>query len=115
MSNAKCPLAVAAIACLYIVAGAVGLVLHFPHSGIFHQDDVWTALVELIALTAGVFMLKGQNWARWLAIVWMAIHVAISWPEVAAIVIHTVFLAAIAWLLFRPESRQFFSKKQSAG
>jgi hypothetical protein len=114
MSLAKCPMPVAVIACLYVVAGVVGLVLHLPHTGVFHQGDVWTALTALAALAAGAFMLKGRNWARWLAIAWMAFHVVVTWPSVAAMVIHSLFLAAIAWLLFLPESRQFFAEGQSA-
>jgi len=102
------PIAVLIIACLYIVVGAAGLVGHFPRHMIFHQDDYWIELTELLALVAGVFMLLRQNWARWLAIVWMAFHVAISWPVVSRIAIHTVFLAVIAWLLFRADARRYF-------
>jgi uncharacterized membrane protein len=77
---------------------------------VFHQDDVWIELTELLALVAGVFMLRGYNWARWLALAWLAFHVAISWAAPSRIAIHTVFLAAFAWLLFRPDARRHFDR-----
>ena len=33
------------------------------------------ALFELLAVLAGVFLLKGRNWARWLLLLWIAFHV----------------------------------------
>jgi len=39
----------------------------------------------------------------------MAFHVAISWPVVRLVVIHTLILAAIAWLLFRRDARGYFT------
>jgi len=102
------PIAVWIIACLYIAVGALGLVGHFPRHMVFRQDDVWIELTELLALVAGVFMLLGKNWARWLAVAWIAFHVAISWPVVSRIAIHAAFLAVIAWALFRADARRYF-------
>jgi uncharacterized membrane protein len=115
MSASKRPVAVLIVACLYIAVGAVGLVHHFPRPMVFHQDDIWIELTELLAIIIGVFLLRGHNWARWLAIAWMAFHVAISWPAVRQLAIHTIILAAIAWLLFRADARQFFTADRSAG
>jgi hypothetical protein len=113
MSARKLPIQVLVIAWLYILVGAVGLVDHLPRRMVFHQEDVWIELTELLAVTAGAFMLRGHNWARWLAIAWMAFHVALSWPVVRQMVVHTLILAAIAWLLFRPEARGFFESDQN--
>jgi hypothetical protein len=114
MSARKLPIQVLVIACLYIVVGAVGLVDHLPQRMVFHQDDVWIELTELLAVIAGAFMLRGHNWARWLAIAWMAFHVALSWPVVRQMAVHTLILAAIVWLLFRPEAQGFFENDWSA-
>ncbi|MGA3032746.1 MAG: hypothetical protein ABSD70_05655 [Terracidiphilus sp.] len=108
MAARKPPIAVLIVACLFALVGTVGLVRHFPRSLVFHQDDVWVLLTELLAIVAGVFLLRGQNWARWLALAWMAFHVAISWPVVGQIAVHTLILALIAWLLFRPDARRYF-------
>jgi hypothetical protein len=114
MSARKLPIEVLVVACLYILVGTVGLVHHFPWPMVFHQDDVWIELTELLAVIAGLFMLLGRNWARWLAIAWMAFHVALSWPEVSKLAIHALFLAAIAWLLFSRQARQFFANDRNA-
>jgi len=112
MGANKRPISVWIICCLYMVVGALGLVRHFPPHMVFHWDDVWIELTELLALVAGVFMLRGHNWARWLAIAWLAFHVAISWPEAAKIAIHTLFLAGFAWLLFRPDAQRYFASEK---
>ena len=113
MAGRKPPVTVIVVACLFILVGAAGLVGHFPRSLVFHRDDLWVLLTELLAIVAGVFLLLGQNWARWLALAWMAFHVVISWPALGALAIHTLFLAAIAWLLFRAGAREYFVRKQS--
>jgi hypothetical protein len=110
MGAKRRPIGVWIVSCLFIAVGVVGLVHHFPQHMVFHQDDVWIELTELLALVAGIFMLLRHNWARWLAIAWIAFHVAISWPDVSKIAIHTLFLAAFAWLLFRADARQYFAR-----
>ena len=54
-------------------------------------------------------MLRGANWARWLALAWMAFHVAISylngWDKVA---VHALFLVVIAYFLLRRSSAEYF-------
>jgi hypothetical protein len=108
MGASQRPIAVWIISCLFLAVGLAGLIFHFPRHMVFHQDDFWIETTELLAVVSGVFMLRGHNWARWLALAWMAFHVAISWPEVSKIAIHATFLAAIAWLLFRPDARRYF-------
>jgi hypothetical protein len=54
-------------------------------------------------------MMRGQNWARWLAVAWMAFHVILSaFHAVRELAIHSLFLAVIAWILFRPEGARYF-------
>ena len=74
----------------------------------FQQNAAWIELVRLLAILCGAFMLRGRNWARWLALAWMALHVAISFPARNQVAFHLVFLVVIAWLLFRPEAMQYF-------
>ncbi len=114
MSKRKCPIEVLFVAWLYILVGALGLVGRFPRHAVFHHEDFWILLVELIAVIAGVFMLRAHNWARWLAITWMAFHVVISWPDAKHLLTHIVILALIAALLFRRASRQFFASAADA-
>jgi len=36
-----------------------------------HSDDLPAESVRLSGIVAGVWMLRGENWARWLAIAWI--------------------------------------------
>src|SRR5688572_26815562 len=35
-------------------------------------------LSRILQIVAGVFILRGSNWARWLLVVWIAFHIVIS-------------------------------------
>jgi hypothetical protein len=103
------PVPVLVVAFLYLAVGGVGFVYHFRE--ISSPDGIWVELTEFLALVAGVFLLLGRNWARWLAVAWMTFHVVLSatrsFREMA---IHTAFLVIIVWLLFRPDSGRFFRR-----
>ena len=47
---------------------------------------------------------KGRNWARWLLVVWMAIHVAISIGQPKQLIAHLLIFGFITFLLFRPRA-----------
>ena len=98
--------AVVAIAVLYIVVGSAGFVSHFPHH--WQTEDFLIEVTELAAVICGVALLRRKNWARWLAIAWMALHVAISFPVTTQVAIHLSFLIVIAWALFRSPTRGYF-------
>lgn len=69
---------------------------------------MWIELTELLAILAGAFMLLDHNWARWLALAWMAFHVAISFPVLRQMAVHSIIFGVIAWLLFRPDVGRYF-------
>jgi hypothetical protein len=102
----KPTVAVFATAVLYISVGFGGFVSHLPHD--WHGEDILIEVTELLAITCGVFLLRRKNWARWLALAWMALHVAISFPVRAQVAIHLCFLIVIAWALFRSTTRGYF-------
>ncbi|ACO32928.1 MULTISPECIES: hypothetical protein [Acidobacterium] len=106
MTTPKRPLSVLVVACLYLLVGCIGFVYHFHN---FHQlDFIWIELTEALAIVAGAFLLQGRNWARWLAIAWMAFHVAISYGDWHKLVIHFCIFVLITWLLFRADARSYF-------
>ena len=75
----------------------------------FQNDIVWVELVRVLAIVSGIFMLRGRNWARLLAMAWIAFHVVISifhsWSQVA---MHALILLVFAFFLFRPAANRYF-------
>lgn len=110
MSARKRPVAVLVIACLFMAVGALGFVHHLLRPSTIHENALRSEFTELLAVAAGAFLLRGKSWARWLALAWMAIHVATCWPEVRQVATHALVLAAAAWLLFEPEAQRYFAK-----
>jgi hypothetical protein len=100
------------ISWVYVAVGVVGFVHHARESNAqaVHQlEGIWVMLLSLLAIAAGVYMLRGRNWARWLAIAWMAIHVVVGgFHSLEQCVIHLVLLALFAYFLFRPEATAYF-------
>ena len=112
----KCPLAVTILSCLLILAGAVGLVYHLSDLSSakpFKYELIWISLLRLLAIISGVFMLAGRNWARWLTLAWITLHVGLSfYHSLQEVAFHAVLLAVFAYLLFRPEARAYFGTAQ---
>jgi hypothetical protein len=110
------PFAITALGWLYIVVGIVGLVHHgWVAVRSFHPEDIWILLSQVVALVAGIFMLRGANWARWIAFLWIAAHVVIAWlngPRQA--LFHAIIFVGITILLFRADARAFFRTKTAA-
>jgi hypothetical protein len=115
MSLPKRPVLIMAVACLYIAVGAIGFVRHFDTLRPPTQEGIEIEVTEIVGLVAGIFLLRGHNWARWLAIAWIAFHVGLSafhaWPEFMT---HLAFFLAIAWILFRSEASAYFRHKPPA-
>ncbi|HEX4808924.1 MAG TPA: hypothetical protein VH325_08345 [Bryobacteraceae bacterium] len=115
----KRPLSVTVIGCLYIVTGAIGLAFHLTDlkpQHPFQYDIVWISLVRLLAIVSGVYMLRGSNWARWLAIAWIAFHVVLSaFHSPLELLLHALLCAAFAYFLFRPQATQYFCSTRNSG
>jgi hypothetical protein len=117
----KCPPAVIVIACLFAVAGGVGVAYHateFNFHGPFQGELVLVCLIRLLAVVAAVFMLRGHNWARWLLMVWLAYHIVLSAFHTAAqVIVHSLLLGVIGFFLFRPEASAYFraAKRRAVG
>jgi hypothetical protein len=111
----KRPISVLLIAWLYIAVGVIGFVYHFRDlriQGALQYDAFLIEVTELFAVICGVFMLRGQSWARWLAVAWIALHVILSaFQELRGFVMHCLILGLIAWAVFRPEASRYFRNR----
>jgi ABC-type Mn2+/Zn2+ transport system permease subunit len=115
----KRPRPVTVVGWLVIAVGIFSLAVHsreMMRQTSVHSEDVWFVIVPLLAVAAGIFTLRGHNWARWLAVLWMGAHVAISfydsWQMVAT---HTALFLLIAYALFDREARAYFRHAEAAG
>ncbi len=114
MDKAKCPVAIWIVAALYMGVGiftasrmVADLFQHHPYS-------VESGLAGLVAIVAAAYLRRGDNWARWLALAWIAFHVAISYRVPSEWMAHLGIMAAIGVLLFLPSSRRFFAGQVAA-
>jgi hypothetical protein len=108
----KRPISVTIFSWLYIVVGVLSTASHYAefrtHKPMLNEV-VWITVLGAAAIVAGVFMMRGKNWARWLALLWMATHVVISALHLMrGLVIHSLLLLLIAYFLFRREAREYF-------
>ena len=108
MNSNKRPLSVTVVACVFLLVGVVGFVFHFKQALVSPSDGIWIELTEVLAALSGAFLLRGHNWARWLALAWMVFHVILSFGAFRQFAIHAVIFAAIAWALFSPEAARYF-------
>ena len=107
----KRPLQVTLISILYIFTGAAGLVHHSLEikGKPFEYYGILALAISLLAILAGACMFLRKNWARWLAIVWISVHVVISFFHTRQeMLMHAVLLVLFAYLLFRPECNAYF-------
>ncbi len=119
MSHIKRPFAVTVVSWLIIAAGVFGLVRGFVGAKAlwpFPMDLTWIVLLDVMWVACGIYLLRGRNWARWLTVVWMAIHVAIvSLYMPRMIVAHVLIFAMIAYLLMlRSDVREYFRGEAAA-
>jgi hypothetical protein len=105
----KRPFAVAFLGWLFIFVGLGALLYHLIKGAL----DFWMILIvlfELIAVLAGVFLLKGRNWARWLLLAWIAFHVISSGLNSLSMSLpHLLLLIAAGYFLFTPPDSRYFS------
>jgi len=110
------PWSVIVVACFFVVAGAAGIVYHLPEwkaVPALGSREMWAVVVRLLAILCGIFMLLGKDWARWLAVVWLAYHVVLSaFHTRFELIFHAVLLVVFAYVLFRPAATGYFQSVQ---
>ena len=111
MSSNGRPISVTGVAWLLIAVGTATFVFHSPELLRPDRDVFLIEFTELMALIAGIFMLRRQNWARWLAIAWIGFHVIVTaFPPYHGLVVHILIFGGIAYLLLRSDAAQYFRR-----
>lgn len=109
----KRPYEVTVMGWLFVAVGVLALAYHLSRVPTFHPfpiDMLEIFVVELLALICGLYILRGRNWARWLAVAWMAAHAIGSFFFLTrqAALAHAVLTLLVAYALFRPKSTAYF-------
>jgi hypothetical protein len=105
------PLSLTIIGWVYITVGAIGFVYHSTEFSRqpFQYEIVWIELIRLLAVVSGVYMLRGHNWARWLALAWIGAHVILSaFNSLSQLAIHVVFFAILTFFLTRSTVNRYY-------
>jgi hypothetical protein len=97
-----------------LTSGSAAQLAKLKSDGLADLGPAWTT--RLLAIVAGIWLLRGRNWARWLLVLWMLFHIGLSvldsWEK---LVIHCVIFLPIFYFLFRESSQLYFrSAKTSA-
>ncbi len=106
------PITVTILAWLLMAVGVLGTASHFVGFRIHPptpSELFWISFLGLLAILSGAFLLRGSNWARWLALAWMAFHVGLSvFHPAREWIMHSLLLVLFIYLLFRPAARKYF-------
>jgi len=122
------PRPITVLAWAFVAVGAAGLlkdwwplltpaaaqqVAKLKADGLADLGPAWTS--RLVAIIGGVWLLRGHNWARWLLVVWMVFHIALSafhsWEELLT---HCAIFLPILYFLFRGSSDLYFQTPQGS-
>ena len=113
LSGAKRPFQVAFLGWMFIVVGSLSSIYHVAKNPL----DRWTlpiVLVGVIAVVAGVYLLRGARWSRWLLLIWLTFHVVISaFNSLPDAIVHAALLLVIGYFLLGPPTREYFQPAQS--
>lgn len=113
MSALKRPYEVTVAGWLFIVIGVLNTAYHLWKGTL----DRWMILILLLtasAIVAGIFLLRGARWARWLALAWVAFHVVVSaLNSLADALPHVALLLVIGYVLLGPPTAQYYRQGQA--
>ena len=103
------PRSITIISWIFIVFGIIALI-----SGLWRVEELtshwYVHLSRFLQIVAGVFMLRGRNWARWLLVAWMAFHIVVgALHSVPILLMHVAIFSVILFFLFRRQASAYFS------
>ena len=109
----KRPYEVTVAGWLFMLIGILNTAWHL-WKGAFDLWMVPILVLTVSAIVAGVFLLRGARWARWLALAWIAFHVVVSaLDSVSAALPHIVLLLVVGYVLLGPPTRQYYQQGQA--
>ncbi len=108
----KRPFEVTFLGWLFIVVGIVSTFYHLWKGSL----DRWTlpiVLVGAVAVLAGIFLLRGARWVRWLVLAWLAFHVVAGAVQSLSFAMpHVVLVLVIGYVLLGPPTSKYYRRPQ---
>jgi len=112
LNSIKRPFQVTILGWLFIVVGILSTAYHL-WKGSLDRWMVPIVLVGIIAIVAGVFLLRGASWARWLVLAWLAFHVVVSaLNSLSDALPHVVLVLVVGYVLLGPPTSEYFQRAQ---
>jgi len=111
----KRPISVTLISILFITAGIAGIVYHASEwKTMGMQGETISALgIRLLAIVGGIFALRGSNIARWVLVIWILYHVALSFFHSGMeLFTHAAVAVMVMFALFNSRANLYFKKTQ---
>lgn len=106
----KRPFEVTLLGWFFIAVGVFAAIYHLSTAAL-DRGMVVILLFEGVGILAGVFLLKGARWARWLVLAWTAAHVVagtlISWTGGLP---HLLLLVAVGYFLLGPPTAAYYQR-----
>lgn len=103
------------VSVLFILTGSIGVIYHIleiPEPDFSLADLMWVFAIRLLAIACGLLLWNGIRWARWLAVAWLAYHVALgAFHSISGVITHLGLLVLVCMLLYWPSSNVFFTEK----
>ncbi|MCM3874505.1 MAG: hypothetical protein ND895_27755 [Pyrinomonadaceae bacterium] len=113
----KRPHSITVISWIFIVFGGIGFLASLlPYldadsaQRLAYFKAHWMVhLARIAGFIAGVFMLYGFNWARWLLVVWIVFHLILSvLHSPLQVLMHGLIFAVVLYFIFRPPASSYF-------
>jgi uncharacterized membrane protein HdeD (DUF308 family) len=105
------PRSVTIISWIFIIFGAIALlsgVIEIGGGGDL-KSHWYVHLSRLLQIVAGIFMLFGRNWARWLLVAWIAFHIVVgALHGPLQLVLHVAIFSVILFFIFRRQASDYF-------
>lgn len=109
----KRPFEVTFLGGLFVVVGLASMVYHL-WTGPLDRWTILIAAIGVVALIAGVFLLLGRNWARWLLLAWLAFHIAVSaFHSMSDALAHAALLAVVGYFLLWAKAAKYFQSARA--
>lgn len=108
LNPAKRPFEVTFLGWLFITVGIFSTTYHLLRGSL----DRWVipiVLVGVIAVVAGILLLRGVGWSRWVLLAWLAFHVvAIALESLSGALSHLLLLVVVGYFLLGPRTSGYF-------